>query len=356
MQRGDPPTVGKRPSISCPASSCAWRTMAVPQLGVTMSVTGMTSLSGDLWLAGRAGAGWSKPRPSVDASWAPAPDHNVMLHWDGSRWEKVALPQMASPLTGLTASPTGQIWAVEGDHLARYDGHRWRQVDNVLPPLGAGGDVGLAMDATGGWLATTRGTHIGNRPWTARWDGRHWHRVVTPGIGTQSELTAVASVSASDAWAFGFHDVRDGHSADVTKTSGLLIEHWDGERWRITPQPVYHNSKRNFLVADAVMVSPNEGWAVGSQTYAGGGRIHPLVLHYDGRRWSIMRFPYCCAGAMLTAIASRGNTSGLQAPAAGRPDTRRCSTVGAAGAGSVSHRSTLAAPRLPLSPSRPPAA
>jgi hypothetical protein len=131
--------------------------------------------------------------------------------------------------------------------------------------------------------------------------------VVTPGIGTQSELTAVASVSAKDAWAFGFHDVRDDHSVDVTKTTGLLIEHWDGQRWRITRQPVYHNSKRSFYVADATIVSPTEGWAVGSQTYAGGGRIHPLVLHYNGRRWRIMRFPYCCAGAALTGIASRGN-------------------------------------------------
>jgi hypothetical protein len=308
MDRGSPPTVGKHPGVSCPATSCAWKVVPVPQLGVTMGVTGIAVLdSGDIWLAGRAGPGWSKPQPSVDASWAPAPDHNVMLHWNRSLWKRVATPQATGPLTHLTAFPTGQIWAVEGDRLAQYDGHRWRQVDGVLPSLGAAGDVGLAMDATGGWLATTRGTRIGNRPWTARWDGHRWHRVVTPGIGTQSELTAVASVSAKDAWAFGFHDVRDDHSVDVTKTSGLLIEHWDGQRWRITRQPVYHNSKRSFYVADATIVSPTEGWAVGSQTYAGGGRIHPLVLHYNGRRWRIMRFPYCCAGAALTGIASRGN-------------------------------------------------
>jgi hypothetical protein len=55
------------------------------------------------------------------------------------------------------------------------------------------------------------------------------------------------------------------------------------------------------------MVSPTDGWAVGSQIYAGGGRGHPLVLHYNGRRWSIMRFPYCCGGATLTAIAVRGD-------------------------------------------------
>jgi hypothetical protein len=271
-----------------------------------MTVTGMTSSRGGIWLAGRAGAGWSRPTPSFDASWAPAPDHDVMLHWDGSSWQRVPLPQMASPLTGLTASPTGRIWALEGDHLAQYGGGRWREVDAVLPRLGAGGDVGIAIDRTGGgWLATTRGTRGGNRPWTARW--HRWQPVVTPGIGIQSGLTAVASLSATDAWAFGFHAVRDAHSSDLTKTSGLLVEHWDGRRWRIVPQPVYHDSKRNFDVADATMLSPTDGWAVGSQTYAGGGRIHPLVLHYDGRRWSIMRFPYCCAAAVLTAIAARGD-------------------------------------------------
>jgi hypothetical protein len=72
--------------------------------------------------------------------------------------------------------------------------------------------------------------------------------------------------------------------------------------WTITP-----SGKRNFFIRDAVMVSPTDGWAVGSQIYAGGGRGHPLVLHYNGRRWSIMRFPYCCAGATLTAIAARGD-------------------------------------------------
>lgn len=306
-QRGDPPTAGKQPSLSCPASSCDWQKLRVPQLGVTMSMTGMAALaSDDIWLSGRAGAGWSKPRPGVDATWAPALDHNVILHWDGARWRRISLPHVTSPLTQLAATPSSRVWALAGEHVVEYDGRRWSEARPHLPPLGASGEIGLAVDRTGAWLATTRGTRTGNHPWTARWDGRHWHPVVTPGIGNQSGLTAVASASPADAWVFGFHDTLAGPVSDTTKLSGLLIEHWDGRRWGITPQPVYHNSKRSFFVADAVMVSPTEGWAVGSQTYAGGGRVHPLVLHYDGRSWSIMRFPYCCAGAVLTAIASRG--------------------------------------------------
>ena len=92
--RGPAPTVGSRPALSCP-DPCRWRAVRLPRVGMTTEITGMVAVSPtDVWVAMRTGRGWSDPRPGPDESWMMPPEHDVMLHWDGQRWTRVALPPL----------------------------------------------------------------------------------------------------------------------------------------------------------------------------------------------------------------------------------------------------------------------
>jgi hypothetical protein len=71
---------------------------------------------------------------------------------------------------------------------------------------------------------------------------------------------------------------------------GLVIEHWNGRRWTITPTP----SVRSGRVLNDILFSisgsgSDDVWAVGVRGGAGGGYgglgDHPLALHWDGTTW-----------------------------------------------------------------------
>jgi hypothetical protein len=118
------------------------------------------------------------------------------------------------------------------------------------------------------------------------WDGTKWAAVPTPnepGADT-STLVAVAAVSSNDAWAVG--NYQEGGSAYQWDT---LAEHWDGTRWSIVESPNVSGADANYLTAIAA-VSPTDVWAVGFS------EINitdvPLIEHYDGQGWTIVRSPH----------------------------------------------------------------
>ncbi len=304
--RGEPTPVGHRPPLSCSASPCPWKPVPLPRLGVTTMLTGIAAASrSDVWVAASAGPGWSKPQPGVDNSWAQLDPHVVLLHWNGHSWSRSVFPRIRW-MGALTMVSPSSVWGfVAETRLLHWDGKSWRSVDPVKSPnAGSLSDL-AAIRPDDLWLVGARYTRDGSGALILRGDGASWRRVAVPSIGKHSELHAVAVASASDAWALGSQYEDSKHNAETTSKTGILIEHWDGQRWAVVRQPVYRHSKRHFEFADAAMTSPSDGWAVGTQVYSGGGRLHPLVIHWNGHSWQNMQLPYCCAGATLTSVVAR---------------------------------------------------
>jgi len=106
------------------------------------------------------------------------------------------------------------------------------------------------------------GQRANNAPLIEHGDGRRWVVVASPRIANAANgLTAVAAVSAHDAWAVG----------DV-------IEHWDGKYWQLVPAPPVFD-----LLTGVVAVSPRDVWAVGAADNV--GDMLQVILHWDGARW-----------------------------------------------------------------------
>ena len=113
------------------------------------------------------------------------------------------------------------------------------------------------------------------------WNGDHWRVVKSPNAGTNqyNALTSVDAVSSSNAWAVGSY-----RTATSRKT---LIERWNGTSWRIVSSPNPATQSNSLLGVAAA--GPNDIWAVGWKSSGDG--LRSLVLHHHGTRWTEVAVP-----------------------------------------------------------------
>ena len=178
--------------------------------------------------------------------------YNTLIeHWNGSLWAIVSSPNNTGDnniLYGVTCNSTSDCWA-----------------------------VGTYSDKNG----------LFQRTLTEHWNGNAWNIVSSPNRGLSSPpvdvLVGVACISASECWAAGSNDDRNG----VGQT---LVERWDGTLWTIvdSPNPSGSNSFRTVVCASPS--PPEECWAVG-ETVTGVGRAQTLIEEWDGSAWSIVSSP-----------------------------------------------------------------
>ncbi len=118
------------------------------------------------------------------------------------------------------------------------------------------------------------------------WNGGKWQVISSPRPNhDDSTLVGVGAVSANDVWAVGNYQVQSVYQWNT------LIEHWDGVRWSIVSSPNVSGADKNFLNAVAV-VSPTDVWAVGYSEGATSATEVPLIEHYDGQSWRIVVSPF----------------------------------------------------------------
>ena len=151
----------------------------------------------DVWAVGQAG-GFGGGATSVP----------MALHWDGSTWTDVAVPEVASrhhELLDVAAISTDDVWAV-GNY--RF----WAQAYHAV---------------------------------TFHWDGNAWSYVPSPiELIADSGLLDVVATGPNDVWALG------------TDPSGPLMMHWDGTAWSMVPAPP--NTGGSMAA-----VAPNDIWVSG---------------------------------------------------------------------------------------------
>ncbi|HYT30367.1 MAG TPA: hypothetical protein VEN82_06285 [Actinomycetota bacterium] len=90
-----------------------------------------------------------------------------------------------------------------------------------------------------------------------------------------SDFSSVVATSATEAWAFGDYDRRDGGNS-------LLAERWDGTAWTRTPIPDA-GPRQNFINGSTAL-SANDIWVVGDWNDT---IYHGLIEHWDGTSWTV---------------------------------------------------------------------
>jgi hypothetical protein len=128
------------------------------------------------------------------------------------------------------------------------------------------------------------------------WDGRAFTIVPTPSLAEENNvLEAVAGVAADDVWAVGHANHPSFRDHQV------LLEHWDGTKWKLFPANVPTKS----ILVDVAAVSPTDAWAVGSQSSGGNGLDKGLIEHWDGNQWSPVSIPKSGEFDGLAGVSAR---------------------------------------------------
>jgi hypothetical protein len=283
---------------SAASAATGWTVVTVPQTGNNTILLGAAArTSTDAWAVGEqfAAAGQAPPPP-------------VSYHWNGSAWSIVATPVLgvSSALLGVSASTATDAWAVGFSILGRHDdgtliehwnGTAW-SVNSSLVVKGFVAELtGVAdLSPTDAWAVGE-----GNGALLEHWNGSAWSSVTipdpdfTPGAGQ-----SISALSATDIWVVG---------TTVNTTTGTTTAealHFNGTAWAVVP--MQQPGTNTPTIGAVTAISATDAWAVGEDigaTSAPGGST--LIEQWNGAKWSIVPSPTPGADPGLTGVAARGS-------------------------------------------------
>ena len=133
---------------------------------------------------------------------------------------------------------------------------------------------------------------------TEHWHGGTWSRVSAPSPpGYVATLNGVTAVSPTNVWAVGLNNATTGND----KT---LIEHWKGSGWKIVRSP--NPGRFGNALAGVSAAAANQVWAVGYY-----GPPKTLILRWNGSSWSRVKSPNPgrFKGNVLSAVSALSKTN-----------------------------------------------
>src|ERR1700677_4092604 len=284
---------------STASAATGWTVTSVPQTGNNTILLGASATSSSsAWAVGEqfAGAGQAPPPP-------------VSYHWNGSAWSLVATPTLgvSSSLMAVSASTATDAWAVGFSILGRHDdgtlmehwnGTAWSvNSSNVITGFVAELTGVADLSPTDAWAVGQ-----GNSTILEHWNGSAWSSVTVPDPDfTPGADESISASSATDIWVVG---------TTVNTTTGATSAealHFNGTAWAVVPmQQPGTNTPTIGAVTD---ISTTNAWAVGEDigaTSAPGGST--LIEHWNGTNWSIVASPTPGADPGLTGVAARGSS------------------------------------------------
>jgi hypothetical protein len=195
---------------------------------------------------------------------------------------RVARRLVAGGIAGLL------LILVAGGGSAGAGSQRCRLAWRVMPlPVGYGHLHGLAASSASDVWAV--GTRIRNDYkdfdlLLEHWDGVRWRQVSVAGA---PPAAAIAVMSPSSAWAAGNAD-----------SSQRVLVRWDGRRWSLKPGQI--------AASDIAAAGANAAWVVG------GG-----IASWEGQRWRVVRSPADGGGISVATFGREAWVVGITYPTVG---------------------------------------
>ncbi|MFI6794214.1 hypothetical protein [Streptosporangium canum] len=247
-----------------PPAAEAWQAPTSARLSSDGSLSDVAGVS--------ATSVWAVGQQSVWDIWQ---SRGAITHWDGVTWTEVGIrndPTGAGLLRSVAAASPAELWAVGEGHdglpyLARGDGAAFDRV--TVESLRVGDWLG------GVAAAPSRMVAVGRRdkhPLVVTGTGSgKWKLTQIEGKGT---LYGVALAGKSDGWAVGDTGRRP------------LITRLSGGRWKTFHVPDIPGG----YLRDIHLDGPKRALAVGG-VYDDSGRAGPLILSWNGKKWSRLTPP-----------------------------------------------------------------
>jgi hypothetical protein len=174
----------------------------------------------------------------------------------------------------------------------------------VAPSPNLTGTEDSRINALDAWTANDvwavgQSSTIPQQPLIEHWDGQSWRIVPVPGLDPDTtfiNLNSVSAIAPGDVWAVGHWSTGNAGSRSRT-----LITHWNGNQWSVVPSP--NVGTDNNHLKGVVALSPSDVWAVGYY-FNGYGGTNILIEHWNGSIWSVIPTPNIGSSeSYLNAIA-----------------------------------------------------
>jgi hypothetical protein len=211
---------------------------------------------------------------------------NAVLRWNGAAWSAVSAPNPGAnvagdsrELSGVTCASAGDCWAVGGylsttgadrNETLHWNGTRWLRV----AARGNGALMSVACTSAASCWAVQGQT---SRKSAIRWNGTSWSAAATPG---DAELSGVACAGAASCMAVG----------NRTSSGALLnsVLRWDGTGWSAVtvPDPGGSGAGAQNRLAAVACTSAANCWAVGSYWDSSAVAHRNTALRWNGHAWS----------------------------------------------------------------------
>ena len=265
----------------------SWAVVASPDPGIGSLLNGVQAASRtDIWAVGSYQDRFDDIK-------------TLALHWNGTVWKQAATPNPqflnVVELSGVRVLSANDAWAVgdASDHglsqtlILHWNGTRWRRVASPSPGSFPGLAGVAATSASNAWAVG--GTSVGTL--ILHWNGTKWTHVASPSLGG---LAGVAATSGSNAWAVG--SFPSGPAGSKT-----LILHWNGTRWRRVASPNPGGPAHDNMLRGVAVTSAGNAWAVGSYT-SGPAGSKTLILRWNGTKWAQVASPNPGTSNQLNAV------------------------------------------------------
>ncbi|MGI9170809.1 MAG: hypothetical protein ACR2FH_11665 [Caulobacteraceae bacterium] len=203
-------------------------------------------------------------------------------------------PQDGDFFTSLSGVSARDVWAVGGDFkfspggragngvVYHFDGARWCRVDD--PELQNPARF-IHLNAVAA-LAANNVWAVGQDEVATliqHWDGTHWTRVRRPNPGDPNTvdgvLNGISAVAPDDIWAVDYFENRQGYAFP-------LLVHYDGRKWSAVKSPDLTGSRHLSLLYRVFARAHDDVWAVGIQEHDTLPGV-TLIEHFDGTAWTV---------------------------------------------------------------------
>jgi hypothetical protein len=267
--------------------------------GVTLGLAGFL-LSGAIMAPG--GAGPAAAAAGHGTGWSIVPSPNAS-HTGGNTLVQVSAGSATNAWAVGYAGGPGAFRTM----IQRWNGSRWAVMRSPSPSSLDNALFGVdTLSPTNAW-AVGYDIHVTPRAQyhqalIEHWNGRTWRVVPAVHAGTQdNDLWAVIALSATNVWAVGNENI--GHFRFRP-----LVEHWNGTAWSLVRVPSPPLSGTGASLFGVAATSPHDIWAVGSYATGTGTRFQPLIEHWNGTRWSLVPAPAAgSAGLNRISMLAPGN-------------------------------------------------
>ena len=277
----------------------AWERVASPSPAGSAALNSVAATSAsNAWAMGSAGS-----------------SKTLILHWNGTAWKQVPVPNLPShSVLSAMAAPQratpGRLApsAATKTLILHWNGTAWKRVPSPSPLATYLPACPRPPRATPGRSATPAPA-----PCVLRWNGKTWKRVPSPTPGPVSNpvssvggtLIGVAAVSAASAWAVGT-------TGDCGCGNGdSLVLRWNGTAWKQVPSPTPGGGRKaGAALGSVAATSANNAWAVGvSGCGCMPSSVWPYILRWNGTAWKQMPSAIQSVNTRLSAVAatSAGN-------------------------------------------------